>query len=51
MRTENANAEHSRAIREQAEAKPPTPKESPRDARLRTQIERERKEKPMTGTK
>lgn len=51
MRTENANVDHSRAIREQHDAKPQAPKESPRDARLRTQIERERKERPMTGGK
>ena len=48
MRTENPIADQTRAIQEQHEKRPEPRQESPRDARLRTQIERERKERPMT---
>lgn len=41
----------SKAIREQHEKRPEPSRESARDARLRMQIERERKERPMTGGK
>lgn len=49
MRTENPLRDQSRAIQQQHEKRQPQPQESARDARLRTQIERERKERPMTG--
>lgn len=39
----------SRAIQQQHEKRPEPSRESARDARLRMQIERERKERPMTG--
>ena len=39
----------SRAIQQQHEKRPEPSRESARDARLRTQIERGRKERPMTG--
>lgn len=41
--------DQARAIREQHEKRPPASNETPQQARLRTQIERERKERPMTG--
>lgn len=43
--------DEARAIREHHEKQPPAPKESARDARLRMQIEQQRKQRPMTGTK
>ena len=39
----------AKAIQQQHEKRPDPSRESARDARLRTQIERERKERPMTG--
>lgn len=51
MRTENPLRDQSRAIQRQHEKRQPASNESARDARLRMQIERERKERPMTGTK
>ena len=39
----------AKAIQQQHEKRQPQPQESARDARLRTQIERERKTRPMTG--
>ncbi|WP_321951911.1 hypothetical protein [Paraburkholderia bannensis] len=39
----------AKAIQEQREKRPEPRRESGRDARLRIQIERERKERPMTG--
>ncbi|MCP3709749.1 hypothetical protein M3I54_22660 [Paraburkholderia sp. CNPSo 3274] len=51
QRTENPLRDQAKAIREQHDAKPAAPKESPRDARLRTQIERDAKKRPMTGGK
>ncbi|WP_433705816.1 hypothetical protein [Paraburkholderia sacchari] len=41
--------DQSRAIQQQHEKRPEPSRESARDARLRMQIERERKERPMTG--
>ena len=41
--------DQSRAIREQSEQRPEKRNETPQQARLRMQIERERKERPMTG--
>ena len=43
--------DHAKAIQQQHEKRPEPSRESARDARLRTQIERERKERPMTGGK
>ena len=40
----------SKAIQQQHEKRPEPKRESARDARLRTQIERGRKERPMTGS-
>ncbi|PVX77186.1 hypothetical protein [Paraburkholderia unamae] len=47
----DARHDQARAIREHHEKREQAPKESARDARLRMQIERERKERPMTGGK
>ena len=44
-----AQRNQAKAIQQQHEKRPEPRQESPRDARLRTQIERERKERPMTG--
>lgn len=51
MRTENPLADQSRAIREQHEKRQPASNETPQQARLRMQIEREQKKRPMTGGK
>jgi hypothetical protein len=50
-RTENPLREQSRAIQQQHEKRPEPRNESARDARLRMQIERERKTRPMKGGK
>lgn len=39
----------AKAIQQQHEKRPPARNETPQQARLRMQIERERKERPMTG--
>ena len=49
--TDSTTRDQSRAIQQQHEKRPEPSRESARDARLRTQIERERKTRPMTGTK
>jgi hypothetical protein len=51
MRTENPIRDAAYAIQQQRDKLPKAKPENPRDARLRTQIERERKEKPMTGSR
>lgn len=49
--SEDPFRDQARAIQEQHAKRQPASTETPQQARLRTQIERERKERPMTGGK
>lgn len=51
MSTDNPLRDQSRAIREQHETRPAPRQETPKQARIRMQIEREQKQRPMTGGK